>query len=98
MGFAVDIVQRAGSCVTGTYAGGPSTSWESIQERAQYDNNLIGECDNIALAALPYPTGENFIGAYTKLIVCKQLLIDGCREHSQDESKDHVFREGYKRT
>jgi hypothetical protein len=52
MGFAVDIVQRAGSCVTGTYAGGPSTSWESIQERAQYDNNLIGECDNIALAAL----------------------------------------------
>jgi hypothetical protein len=67
-GLRVDIIQRVGSYVLG------SREREAVDgNRSEYPRDEIEwlkECDDIASAAQPYPTGEDFTEAYARMIVC----------------------------
>lgn len=101
VGLTVDIIQRVGSFVVGSRKSGPvdykPLEYESLVRR---EIELFNECEYIASAAQPYPTGEDFTEAYTRMIVCNKkmtpALFQRGAEDSQDDPNDDFFRKGYR--
>jgi len=97
-GLMVDSIQCVGSYVLG------SRKREAVDgNRSEYPRDEIEwlkECDDIASAARPYPTGEDFAEAYARMIVCNQKMTPARfkrgAEASQDDPNDAFFREGYR--
>jgi hypothetical protein len=104
VGLTVDIIQRVGSFVVGSRKREPVdgnwSKYESLLSLSRDGIELLKECDDIASAAQPYPTGEDFTEAYARMIVCNQKMTParfqrGAKD-SQDDPNDAFFREGYR--
>jgi hypothetical protein len=96
-GLTVDTIHRVGSFVVGSRKTEPGdgTLSESKGLLSRWQE-LLKECDNIASAAKPYPTGEDFTEAYARMIVCNQKPTLAWFQRGADDPNDDFFREGYR--
>ncbi|KAN0108841.1 heterokaryon incompatibility protein 6 OR allele [Hyaloscypha variabilis] len=98
-GLTVDIIQRVGSYVLGSRKREPVDD-KGLLSLPRDEIEWLKECDDIASAAEPYPTGEDFTEAYARMIVCNQKMTPARfqrgAEDSQDDPNDAFFREGYR--
>jgi hypothetical protein len=104
VGLTVDIIQRVGSLVVGSWEKGPVDSnwseYEALVSASRDEIECFKECDDIATASQPYPSGENFTEAYARLMVCNQNFTTGDFRNPQyeDDPNDSFFIEGYQAT
>jgi len=100
MGFVFDTIQRVSERRMGDDLLSASDTlaprqapgaWEWITDQARVAKTTFEEIDDIASVATPYPTGQDFLDAYSRIFLCDEPLDDGL-----DFDPETSILEGYK--